>query len=110
MTRKPSLVRPGLRAENTDTEVELLSGDRVDVVSKINDRVIAIEVKSRDSNYADLRRGVYQCVKYKAVLEAQDIRDNPTVESWLVTEAKLPGELFRLAGRLGVKKKVIQHG
>lgn len=32
VTREPSLVRRGLRPENTETEVELLSGDRVDVV------------------------------------------------------------------------------
>ena len=33
--------------------------------------IITIEVKSRDSNWADLRRGVYQCVQYRAVMEAQ---------------------------------------
>ena len=109
VTREPSLIRRGLRPENTETEVELLSGDRVDVVSAAKDGTIAIEVKSRDSNWNDLRRGVYQCVKYRAVIAAQDVRREPKVQSWLVTEAKLPGELQALARRLGVRTKVIRR-
>ena len=107
MLRKPSLVRRGLRPEATNTEVELLSGDRVDVVSVTEDRTVAIEVKSKDSDWADLRRGVYQCVKYRAVIRAQDIRRNANVESWLVTETPLPHELKRLARRLGIQTKAI---
>ena len=109
VTREPSLVRRGLRPKNTETEVELLSGDRVDVISVAKDGTVAIEVKSRDSNWNDLRRGVYQCVKYRAVIAAQDVRRKPTVESWLVTETKLPGELRALARRLGVRTKVIRR-
>lgn len=105
--REPSLVRRGLRPEDTDTEVELLSGDRVDVVSVPKDRTVAIEVKSEDSSWHDLRRGVYQCVKYRAVMAAQDLRRKPAIESWLVTEKELPGELRTLARRLGVRTKVI---
>ena len=105
--RNPSLVRTELRPETTNTEVELLSGDRVDVVSITEDVVVAIEVKSKDSDWADLRRGVYQCVKYRAVMKAQDIRRNPNVESWLVTETPLPNELRKLARRLGVQTKAI---
>ena len=105
--RNPSLVRRELRPEATNTEVELLSGDRVDVVSITEDRTIAIEVKSRDSDWADLRRGVYQCVKYRAVMKAQDIRRNANVESWLVTETPLPEILKKLARRLGVQTKAI---
>lgn len=109
VTREPSLVRRGLRPENTETEVELLSGDRVDVVSVANDGSVAIEVKSRDSDWNDLRCGVYQCVKYRAVMAAQDVRRDPTVECWLVTETKLPRELNELARRLGVRTRVIQR-
>ena len=109
VTREPSLVRRGLRPENTETEVELLSGDRVDVVSLAKDGTVAIEVKSRDSDWNDLRRGVYQCVKYRAVIAAQDVRQQPMVESWLVTETQLPVELLALARRLGVRTKVIRR-
>ena len=108
VTREPGLVRKGLRTEDTKTEFDLLSGDRVDVVSFAKDRTVAIEVKSRDSDWNDLRRGVYQCVKYRAVLAAQDIRQEPKVESWLVTETPLPGDLKSLARRLRVRTKVIR--
>lgn len=106
--REPSLVRRGLRPEDTETEVDLLSGDRVDVVSVTKDWTVAIEVKSRTSDWNDLRRGVYQCVKYRAVMKAQDLRRNPMVESWLVTETELPGDLKALARQLGIRTRVIR--
>ena len=89
---EPSLVRRGLRPEDTATEVELLSGDRVDVVLAAKDGTVAIEVKSRDSDRNDLERGVYQCVKYRAVLAAQDIRRKPIV-------GELAGDGNSAAGR-----------
>lgn len=107
VARDPSLVRRGLKAENTVMEAKLLSGDQVDVVSVASDRRVAIEVKSRDSDFNDLQRGVYQCVKYRAVMEAQHIGGERTVEAWLVTETALPTELRALARRLGVRTKVI---
>ena len=89
----------------TETEVELRSGDRVDVVLYGESETIAIEVKSRDSNWADLQRGIYQCVKYKAVLRAQD--DRLPIESWLITESGLDGDLKALARKLGIKHKIV---
>ena len=103
--KEPGLVRRGLRAEDAATEFELPSGDRVDVVAFAPERTAAIEVKSRDSDWADLHRGVYQCVKYRAVLEAQDIRRNPVVESWLVTEVPLPNDLKALARLLDIRTR-----
>ena len=107
VARDPSLVRRGLRADNTVMEAKLLSGDQVDVVSITRERRVAIEVKSRDSDFNDLQRGVYQCVKYRAVMEAQHIGGERTVEAWLVTETTLPTELKALARRLCVRTKVI---
>lgn len=101
----PELIVPGLRAEVTKTELELLSGDKVDVVSYAKEKTVAIEVKSQDSNWNDLRRGVYQCVKYRAVLIAQC---EPNVECWLVTQRELGAELKHLARRLGVKTRVLK--
>ena len=98
-------MRGGFRGVRTETEVDLLSGDRVDVVLYCERKTVAIEVKSRKSNEADLCRGVYQCVKYKAVLSAQD--DRLPVESWLVTETGLDGDLKGLAKKLGIKHKIV---
>lgn len=99
-----------------ETEFDLLSGDRVDVMLRHNVKWIALEVKSRRSNEADYLRGIYQCVKYRAVLEAMDMRqlaqsklgdrhsplkDRKLVEACLVTEVD-PGE--------SIKTLLRQHG
>ena len=58
--------------------------------------MLAIEVKSRDSNWHDLRRGIFQCIKYRAVLQAQE-RTVTSVDVLLVSERGLPADLTRLA-------------
>lgn len=57
---------------NSQTEYILLSGDRLDVYFELKDGSrVAIEVKSKVSASDDILRGLYQCVKYKAILEAE---------------------------------------
>lgn len=92
----PGAVDRAFTDATSDTEVDLDSGDRVDVVYKLIDRTIVVEVKSRISNEVDLRRGVYQCVKYRAVRQAMDVRENTLVEAILVTENVPPGEIKAL--------------
>ena len=87
----------------TETEVVLASADRVDVVFYGRNETVAIEVKSADSNETDLRRGVFQCIKYRAVMEAMDIRGEPAVTAILVTQEPLPGNLAALAHLNGVQ-------
>ncbi|SDW38897.1 hypothetical protein [Paracoccus sanguinis] len=103
----PAAVFPRLQVTRTDTEIDLLSGDRVDVVYYAPERTIALEVKSKDSNEADLTRGIYQCVKYRAVMQAMDPRDDADIWAVLVTEQKLPGYLKELAKRLEVPHKLV---
>lgn len=56
-----------------DMEFILLSGDRLDVYFEQKDGTrIAVEVKSSVSPDDDILRGLYQCVKYKAVLDAEN--------------------------------------
>ena len=70
---------------------------------------IGVEVKSRvsDGNPSDYERGIYQVVKYRAVLEAQARidapRDPPEVQVVLVLEGLLPKEYRGVADALGVK-------
>lgn len=57
----------------SDKEYILLSGDRLDVYFEQKDSTrIAVEVKSKISADDDILRGLYQCVKYKAVLDAEN--------------------------------------
>lgn len=103
VTQNPKTVAPSLKGVRTETEVELLSGDRVDSVYYANGQTLAIEVKSMTSNWYDLQRGIYQCVKYRAVMRAMDPRENAIVKSLLITEDSLDGTLKALAKQLSVK-------
>lgn len=100
------------RINNSKSECEhiLLSGDRLDVYfeSKNGDG-IAVEVKSIISDDADILRGLYQCVKYKAVLDAQNqthglFAKNKAI---LVIEGSLSESNQQVKDSLGIT--VIEH-
>ena len=93
----PGAIDPAYEDFRAETEVLLDSADRVDVVLYGPNETIAVEVKSSDSNETDLRRGVFQCIKYRAVMEAMDIRSGLEVTAILVTQEDLPGDLAALA-------------
>ena len=88
-----------------ETEYQLPSGDIPDVLFQNTRRRIAVEVKSHISNEADLRRGLFQCVKYRAVLRACRSLEGGTYETdaILAIEGSLPKELIPVRNTLGVK-------
>jgi hypothetical protein len=104
ITENPHKVRRIFATARTETEFCLDSGDRIDSVYHLADRTVVLEVKSRISNDVDLRRGVYQCIKYRAVKAAMDVREQVPVEAILVTEAKVSGEIAAL-----LKQHDIRH-
>lgn len=58
--------------KSAQTEYTLLSGDRIDVLLVLkNDDHIAVEVKPSTASQEDITRGIFQCVKYKAVMDAE---------------------------------------
>lgn len=87
------------------TEKILDSGDEIDVWFMVPDEQLAVEVKSVRSTDRDLHRGLYQCVKYKALLEAQlrVIGAKCTVRSLLVSERELSDDLKEKARLLDVR-------
>lgn len=91
------------------TEVTLLSGDRVDVILRGPQETVCIEVKSHISNFADLERGLYQCIKYRAVAAAMDARKTDPVRAILVTQTELPGHLRDFAKLHEIGTKLINH-
>lgn len=118
----PAKVDPRFSGASSQTEFDLLSGDRVDVMLRHRVKWIALEVKSRRSNEADYQRGVYQCVKYRAVVEAMDMRQlaqsklgnvrsplkgRKLVEACLVTEADPGKRIKALLSRHNVKLYVV---
>ena len=66
---------------------------------------IAVEVKSALSSEADIVRGMFQCVKYWAVLEAQQAADGlaQSARAVLALEAKLPSKFQALKNVLGIE-------
>ena len=88
-----------------ETECKLPSGDIPDVLFQSPQRHIAVEVKSHISNEADLRRGFFQCVKYRAILRACRSLEGGTyeVDALLAIEGSLPKGLVAVKNTLGVK-------
>jgi hypothetical protein len=103
----PEILFGGAAVLRSETEVDIPSGDRVDVVYYSKNCTYSLEVKSKDSNEADLARGIYQCIKYRAVLQAMNALDRPNILAVLVTETDLPGYLKDLAKMLEVKHKKV---
>jgi len=99
-------------ANSNDTaclEYSLPSLDTVDVLFKSPERWLAVEVKSHvsDGLEQDYERGIYQCIKYRAILMA--MRDDPIysvpskVDALLVLETRLPRKYAKTASDLGVR-------
>ena len=91
------------------TEWLFASADRADVMFEHKDGCLAVEVKAANANDADLERGIYQCVKYQALLRAELKAQSkvPNGLSLLVTEAHLPPSLQALSDLLGVRVVVV---
>ncbi|MBX7255945.1 MAG: hypothetical protein K1Y02_06255 [Candidatus Hydrogenedentes bacterium] len=85
-------------------EYELPSGDLLDVSFQATDFWYAVEVKTKKAPYSDLVRGIFQCIKYKAVIEAvQASRLLPqNCRVILAIEGHLPSDLLALKNMLEV--------
>lgn len=85
----------GLKEEcvtKRETEHLLLSGDKLDVYFETNDgSKIAVEVKSRISDPSDITRGLFQCIKYQTILDAESkvATKEPKNSVFLILEGKL---------------------
>ena len=107
----------GLRHKSKDATLEekLPSGDSLDVSFESSQRWTAVEVKSAKSDKADYARGVFQCVKYEAVMEAELVskasrKKDFEVQAILVVEGKLDPDLWSLANTLGVCVREVPVG
>ena len=85
-------------------EFGLASGDRVDVLFESERHLTAVEVKSIISGAGDIERGIFQCVKYLAVLEAQsNLSNRPRrISAMLVIEGRMAPRERAVALALGV--------
>lgn len=90
---------------HSEVEFKLLSQDKIDVYFKTSNDIFALEVKSEISNDADIIRGIFQAVKYKSLLEAQNkiSGDTRSIHSILVISRPLHEEGQRIAAILDVQ-------
>ena len=88
-----------------ENEHSLPSGDSLDVFFTHRKEHVGIEVKSHISDTADIARGLYQCIKYQAVLEARQAANGQpqNVRTILALGGELPYELLPLKNVLGIE-------
>ncbi len=89
---------------NVETEHCLLSGDRLDVYFETPTTIYGIEVKSHISSEDDIIRGIFQCVKYQAVLEKEQIfsKKSKAIQTILVIENTLTQRCQQIVSDLGI--------
>jgi hypothetical protein len=109
IAREPTLVGITKQVLETTVEYRLPTGDEVDVLFRTRKGVVAVEVKSYISLEEDLARGVFQCVKYDALLNAvsASIGARQDVETILALGGALTDATRALANTLGVQ--VTEH-
>lgn len=85
-------------------EYPLRSGDSVDVVFESLNKLLGVEVKSERSGNDDIERGLYQCIKYSAVLKSErDVNQKKyDVDCVLVLATALPRQLYQVRDKLGI--------
>jgi hypothetical protein len=101
----PRTVGAARKPTKSQVELQLLSGDEVDVFFETGTRIDLVEVKSVRSSEPDLLRGIYQCIKYRAVFHAQRVGTTPDmcIFSTLVVEVHPPSYIMDLARLHSVK-------
>lgn len=100
----PSLAGIPDRVVHVTVEYAFASADTVDLLIETRTELWAVEVKSQISDDPDLLRGIFQCVKYRALLDAESAVERRTKDTRVVlaTERLLPPVLRRIALTLGV--------
>lgn len=86
-------------------EYLLPSADSIDVLFTDKQTLIGVEVKSKVSNKADILRGLFQCVKYKVLLEAEQIVKDKKREcrTILALEGPFPPDLLIVKNLLDIE-------
>lgn len=105
VAKNPRVIKSKIPFQAGTTEWLFASSDRADVMFEHNDGCVAVEVKALEAPDAELERGIYQCVKYQALLRAELKVANkvPNGLAVLVAERYLPSELQNVADLLGVR-------
>lgn len=105
VSRNPSVLGLKHTLENGVMEETLASGDTLEILLTDKNLRIGVEVKSEISGTEDVMRGVFQCVKYKCIIEAEQVVVNqlPNSRVILALQGKLPEKLLAMKNILGAE-------
>ena len=105
IAKNPSAVGLSENLEVGEIEYCLPSADTVDVLFREKSQKIGVEAKSIISDTADILRGLFQCVKYKHLIEAEQIvlDEIPNSRIILALQGVLPDELVLVKNLLGIE-------
>jgi hypothetical protein len=104
ISKNPSII--GLKSDlKSEIEYCLPSADKIDVLFRDKLQKIGVEVKSIISDEADILRGIFQCVKYKHLIEAEQViyDEIPDSKVILALQGKLPEKLILIKNLLGIE-------
>ena len=108
IAKNPKLIAINESILNTTIEYKLASADQIDILFNFGDKLLGVEVKAIKSGKKDILRGIFQCVKYKAVLKAEQlVTRNVDSDCILVIQGKLTEKQRNVAFML--KVEVIEY-
>ncbi len=101
----PGIVGLPQGSNSGQIEFPLPSGDSLDVLFVHKTDWVAVEVKPSTSPVSDITRGIFQCVKYRAVIEAYQLTQGlpQNARGVLVLESEFPKNLLPLKHMLSVE-------
>lgn len=105
VANNPHIVGLPAKAGLGQTEYEFPSADVIDVLFIQGRKWVGVEVKSRKSSVEDIARGIYQCVKYQALIDAVQMveQKQPHTRVVLLLERDFPVDLLGLRNTLGIE-------
>ena len=105
ISENPSIIGLPTKTSLGKVEYEFPSADTIDVMFSNGDELVGVEVKSINSGETDLARGIYQCVKYRVLIEAVQMvnQNKPKAKVVLLIEGKLPPDIIELKNILAVE-------
>jgi hypothetical protein len=109
IAHNPHLVRAYGKFPRGTNEHPLRSGDRLDVFFQASNTMLAVEVKPQNAPEAEIIRGIFQTVKYRAVLKAEQLVAGtpPTAQAVLALSSKPSLKIRQIADRLAVHVIVV---
>ncbi len=89
-------------------EFLFIAGDRADILFNLGvDGWAVVEIKNGD--VGELVKGVYQLVKYRALLQAQEGHGSPILVHTVLVAYEIPSEISMFASKFGIRCRIVKR-